>query len=159
MEHLFTPWRMDYISSVRKPGCIFCEMLEAGDDRASLIVRRSERAFLVLNRYPYTNGHLMAVPYRHAAGLDDLDPEETADVMALLSDALRALRSLFHPDGFNIGANMGRVAGAGVEGHVHMHVVPRWNGDTNFMPVFADTRVIPQALDETYGLLAGALGS
>lgn len=157
MEHLFTPWRMEYILSAKQPGCVFCNMLDAQDDRSLLILRRGQRAFLVLNKYPYNNGHLMAIPYRHVDTLEDLTPEELAEVMSLAVLGMRALRQVLHPEGFNMGANVGAVAGAGVKSHVHVHVVPRWQGDTNFMSVFADTRVIPQALSETYELLLVAL--
>lgn len=156
MERLFTPWRMAYIRSVHQEGCIFCDMLEV-DDRATLILHRGRHAFLVLNRYPYNNGHLMAVPYRHVDSLELLTTEELTEVMALTTLSLRVLRRAWQPEGFNIGINIGKVAGAGVKDHVHCHVVPRWSGDTNFMPLFADTRVIPQALEETYAELTGTL--
>jgi ATP adenylyltransferase len=149
MDYLFTPWRMEYIRSAKKDGCIFCEMLEQ-DDRVGLILQRGRLAFLVLNRYPYNNGHFMSVPYQHVDTLELLSDEEMAEMMALLTRGLTALRQAWNPEGFNIGANIGKVAGAGVKDHVHMHVVPRWAGDTNFMPLFAETRVIPQTLQETY---------
>lgn len=158
MDYLFTPWRMEYIRSSKQDGCIFCEMLER-DDRDALIVRRGRHAFLVLNRYPYNNGHFMSVPYRHVDSLENLSAEETAEMMALLAQGITALRKAFHPEGFNIGANIGKVAGAGVKDHVHMHVVPRWAGDTNFMPLFGETRVIPQTLEQTYDELKAALDS
>lgn len=158
MDTLFTPWRMAYIRSSKQDGCIFCDMLEM-DDRAALILLRGRHAFLVLNRYPYNNGHYMAVPYRHVDTLENLTAEETADMMALLSQGIVASRKAFKPEGFNIGANIGKVAGAGVKDHVHMHVVPRWAGDTNFMPLFGETRVIPQTLAETYDELKAALDS
>jgi ATP adenylyltransferase len=149
---------MEYIRSSKQDGCIFCEMLER-DDRDALIVRRGRHAFLVLNRYPYNNGHFMSVPYRHVDSLENLSAEETAEMMALLSQGIVALRKGFNPEGFNIGANIGKVAGAGVKDHVHMHVVPRWAGDTNFMPLFGETRVIPQTLEQTYDELKAALDS
>lgn len=153
MEHLFAPWRMDYILSAKQPECIFCDMLEEGDDRGPLILHRGQRAFLVLNKYPYNNGHFMSVPYRHVDTLEDLAPEELTEIMLLVAHGMRALRHLLHPEGFNIGANVGEVAGAGVKDHVHVHVVPRWSSDTNYMSVLAGTRVIPQALAETYDQL------
>lgn len=156
MEYLFTPWRMEYIRSAKKDGCIFCEMLEQ-DDREGLILYRGRHAFLVLNRYPYNNGHFMSAPYRHVGTLEALSGEEMAEMMALVTRGLTALRQAWNPEGFNIGANIGKVAGAGVKDHVHMHVVPRWLGDTNFMPLFAGTRVIPQTLEETYDELKAAL--
>jgi ATP adenylyltransferase len=156
MEYLFTPWRMEYIRSAKKDGCVFCEMLER-DDRAELILQRGRHAFLVLNRYPYNNGHFMSVPYRHVDTLELLSDEEMAEMMGLVTRGLTALRQAWDPEGFNIGANIGNVAGAGVKDHVHMHVVPRWAGDTNFMPLFAETRVIPQTLEETYDELNAVL--
>ncbi len=157
MKQLFTPWRMEYILSAKRPGCVFCNMLEAQDDRSLLILRRGQRAFLVLNKYPYNNGHLMAIPYRHVDTLEDLTPEELTEVMTLTTLGMRALRRVLRPEGFNMGANVGAVAGAGVKSHVHVHVVPRWEGDTNFVSVLGATRVIPQALSETYDLLLAEL--
>jgi len=157
MKHMWTPWRLEYILSDKQSGCVFCDMLEAEDDRESLILHRGEHAFLVLNKYPYNNGHLMVVPYRHVDTAEDLTPAEQADLMALLALSIRALRHSLSPEGFNIGANIGQVAGAGVKDHVHFHVVPRWAGDTNFMPLFAEVRVIPQALCDTYEQVKRAL--
>lgn len=157
MKHLWTPWRMEYIRQARRAGCIFCELLEAQDDRESLILHRGEHAYLVLNKYPYNNGHLMAVPYRHADAPEDLSPEETCGLASIVVLGIRALRASMKPEGFNLGANIGRVAGAGVEGHFHVHLVPRWTGDTNYMPIIAEVRVIPQALCETYDQLKRAL--
>jgi ATP adenylyltransferase len=159
MQQMWTPWRMAYIRRERRPGCIFCEMLDTEDDRGQLILHRSELAFLVLNKYPYNNGHLMAVPYRHMDTVEALTPEETVDMMSLVSLAVRALRRTSNPEGFNIGINIGKIAGAGVVDHVHIHVVPRWGGDTNFMPVLADVRLIPQDLHETYDELKAALAA
>lgn len=156
MEYLFTPWRMEYIRSAKTDGCIFCDMLEMAD-RDALILHRGGLAFLVLNRYPYNNGHFMSVPYRHVDTLESLTGEEMAEVMGLLARGLTALRRAWDPEGFNVGANIGKVAGAGVKDHVHMHAVPRWAGDTNFMPLFAETRVIPQSLEETYDEMKAAL--
>ncbi len=156
MDHLFTPWRMDYIRSSKNDGCIFCEMLEM-EDRAALILCRGRHAFLVMNRYPYNNGHFMAVPYRHVDTIELLAAEEMADVMTLLAAGVTALRRAWKPEGFNIGANIGRVAGAGVKDHVHLHVVPRWVGDTNFMSVLGETRVIPQTLEQAYDEVKAAL--
>ena len=156
MNTLWTPWRMAYIRREKRPGCIFCEMLEAGDDPAQLILHRGELAFLVLNKYPYNNGHLLAVPYRHVDTLEALTAEEATDMMAEVALGIRALRRASNPEGFNIGVNIGKIAGAGVIDHVHAHVVPRWGGDTNFMPVLGGTRVVPQALDDTAALLRDA---
>lgn len=157
MKHLFTPWRMEYILKAKQPGCVFCAMLEEKDDVTSLIVHRGERSFLVLNKYPYNNGHFMVVPYRHVDTLEELEPAELAEMMSLTTLGMRALRRTLRPEGFNFGANVGEVAGAGVKDHVHMHVVPRWSGDTNYMSVLSETRVIPQSLAETYKQLKEAL--
>jgi ATP adenylyltransferase len=157
MQQMWTPWRMPYIRREHRPGCIFCDMLEAQDDREQLVLHRSDLAFLVLNKYPYNNGHLMSVPYRHMDTLEELTPEETVDTMSLVNLGIRALRSTSRPEGFNIGVNIGKIAGAGVLDHVHIHVVPRWGGDTNFMPVLADVRLIPQHLSETYDELKAAI--
>lgn len=157
MKQMWTPWRLEYILSDKQAGCVFCAMLEAHDDRESLILYRGEHAFLVLNKYPYNNGHLMVVPYRHVDTPEGLTPAEQADLMGLLALSIRALRRSLNAEGFNIGMNIGQVAGAGVKDHVHIHVVPRWTGDTNFMPLFAEVRVIPQALGDTYEQVKAAL--
>jgi ATP adenylyltransferase len=157
MQQMWTPWRMAYIRREKRPGCIFCEMVDADDDSAQLILHRSELTFLVLNKYPYNNGHLMAVPYRHVDTLESLTVEEAADMMAEVSLGIRALRRASSPEGFNLGVNIGKIAGAGVIDHIHTHVVPRWGGDTNFMPVLADVRLIPQDLTETYVELRAAV--
>jgi len=149
-ERLWAPWRLEYIEEGSKlPGCIFCEKPTAGDDAAQLILHRGEAAYVLLNLYPYANGHLMVAPYRHVADPGDLEAAERAELWELFDRSLRALRVAFEPHGFNAGLNLGRVAGAGVEHHLHLHVVPRWNGDTNFMPVLADVRVMPEHLSRT----------
>jgi ATP adenylyltransferase len=137
-------------------GCIFCDKIRANrqSDRKNLVLLRGARAFLMLNLYPYANGHMMVAPYQHTGELDSLDGETLQEMMLLVGKGIRALRRLMKPQGFNIGANLGRAAGAGVDDHVHLHIVPRWGGDTNFMPVFAETRMIPELLPQTYaGLL------
>ena len=150
---------MSYVTSAGAPdaACVFCAVLSAGDDRRALILRRTPRAFLVLNAFPYATGHLLAMPLRHVARVEDVTRDEMAETMALVQDGVRALAEGYKPDGFNIGMNLGRVAGAGVPGHVHMHVVPRWNGDTNFMPVVAGTKVLPETLETTYDRLTALL--
>ena len=150
---------MSYVSSAGAPDatCVFCAALAAGDDRRALILRRAPRAFLILNTFPYATGHLLAMPLRHVARVDDATGEEMAETMSLVQDGVRALNAGYKPDGYNIGMNLGRVAGAGVPGHLHMHVVPRWNGDTNFMPVVADTKVLPESLETTYDRLTALL--
>ena len=150
---------MAYVSTAGGPeaACVFCAALAVGDDRRALILRRGRLAFLILNAFPYASGHLMAVITRHVGTLEAATAEELAEAMALIQSASRALGAAYHPDGFNVGLNQGRVAGAGVLGHLHLHLVPRWNGDTNFMPVIGDTRVLPEALEATYDRLAAAL--
>ena len=140
-------------------GCIFCDALAGGDDRRTLVLLRSPQAFLILNKYPYASGHVMAALSRHVGSLEEATPEELAQVMQLVQVAARALGRAYHPDGFNVGLNQGRLAGAGVPGHLHMHVVPRWSGDSNFMAVVGETRVLPESLDTTYDRLLSALGS
>lgn len=134
-------------------GCIFCSLPAGDDDEASLIVHRGERCYVVLNRFPYTNGHLMVAPFEHLARLQDLDTETVAEMMALGRRAMEAIDAAYAPQGYNVGFNQGRVAGAGFEHHIHMHVVPRWAADTNFMSVLADTRVMPQSLSDSYAAL------
>ena len=136
--------------------CIFCAKPAEDDDEANLIVHRGERCFVILNLFPYTNGHLMVAPYEHLATLQELDAETTAEMMALAQRAMVVLDEKYDPHGYNVGVNQGRVAGAGYEGHIHLHVVPRWAGDTNYMPVLADTRVMPQSLEQSYEALKGA---
>jgi ATP adenylyltransferase len=152
MERLWSPWRMEYIESAHDGDveCIFCELLHREDDEKSFILTRERHAFALLNAFPYNPGHLMVAPVRHVGEFEELTDEEMRDGDGLLKRAVRALREEMAPDGFNIGMNLGRVAGAGVPGHVHWHVVPRWNGDTNFMPVVGHTRVLPESLDDTY---------
>ncbi len=155
---IWAPWRLSYVKDAAKDNedeCIFCAKPAAGDDKANLIVHRGERCFVILNLFPYTNGHLMVAPYDHVASLADVDPETTAEMMALAQKAMDRLEAVYDPHGYNVGFNQGRVAGAGVEHHIHMHVVPRGGGDTNFMPVIADTRVMPQTLEQSYEALRG----
>jgi ATP adenylyltransferase len=150
---------MTYVATAGAPEnpCIFCAALDGPDERHSLILHRSTRAFLILNAYPYAVGHLMAAPVRHVAGLEAADSQELVETMTLVQVGIRALGAAYRPDGFNIGVNQGRVAGAGVLGHVHVHVVPRWNGDTNFMPVIAGTKVLSESLTSSYDRLRAAL--
>ena len=158
MNRLWAPWRMPYVAgSDPAAGCIFCLALHGTDDRKTLLLQREPRAFLILNAYPYASGHLMAVVNRHIGPLGDATRDELADAMTLVQAATAALRREYRPDGFNIGINQGRVAGAGLEDHLHVHVVPRWNGDTNFMPVLGDVKVLPEALEATYDRLKAAL--
>ena len=157
-ERIWAPWRLQYVKDASKDSadeCIFCAKPGEDDDEANLIVHRGERCFVILNLYPYTNGHLMVAPYEHTASLPELDADTVAEMMALAQRSMRLLESAYQPHGYNVGFNQGRVAGAGVEHHIHMHVVPRWGGDTNFMPVLADVRVMPQTLEQTYETLHG----
>jgi ATP adenylyltransferase len=160
MDRLFTPWRLDYVTAVSRAetGCIFCDALARIDDEP-LVVHRGDRAYVILNKYPYNNGHVMVVPHRHAAELGALDAGELAEMMALAQRAERALTDLYRPHGFNLGLNIGKPAGAGVLDHLHLHIVPRWNGDTNFITVFGDTRVLPEDLGATATRLRAAMGA
>jgi ATP adenylyltransferase len=154
MDRLWSPWRMEYIEShegeTGSGGCVFCSLLEQGDPDGERILHRGDAAFVTLAKYPYNPGHLLVLPVRHTGDLEDLAAEEGAEIHVLLQRSVRALREASAPDGFNVGLNLGRVAGAGIPGHLHWHVVPRWGGDTNFMPVVGETRVLPQLLSETY---------
>jgi ATP adenylyltransferase len=152
-EQLWAPWRLKYIEGADKAqGCIFCDFPAQGpaEDARNLIVHRGPHAYIILNAFPYSNGHLMVVPFRHTDTLDDYTDAEMLDVMRLTRLSRRLLKATFKPDGFNLGVNMGRVSGAGIADHLHWHIVPRWNGDTNFMTVLADVRVIPESLTVVY---------
>jgi ATP adenylyltransferase len=146
---LWAPWRIEYIRGPKPGECIFCAAAAGHDDAEHGVVHRGRRCLVMLNAFPYTSGHLMVAPHRHVAGLEDLDGDELAELTELTVRALGALRAAMAPDGFNLGVNLGTVAGAGFADHVHQHVVPRWEGDTNFMAVVGDTRVLPQALEDT----------
>ncbi|MEW6060212.1 MAG: HIT domain-containing protein [Actinomycetota bacterium] len=156
MDCIWSPWRMEYIRAARDEpqGCIFCDLPRCGDDSRARILARGGYGFAVLNNYPYNPGHLMVAPFEHVGDLEGLDSEEMLDIGRLLQASIRALREEMDPQGFNVGMNLGHVAGAGIPDHLHWHVVPRWNGDTNFMPVVGQTRVLPELLDETYLRLA-----
>ena len=153
MDPLWAPWRMRYIMNPKPEGCIFCTKPQAQDDGANHIVWRGESAFVMLNAFPYNNGHLLVSPYEHLADLEAVDPATLLEMMELCQDSIRVLKKRFNPEGLNLGLNLGAAAGAGVKDHVHLHVVPRWLGDTNFMPVVADVRVIPQSLDHAYAII------
>jgi len=153
MDYLWTPWRYQYIESAGScVECVFCRALKA-DDGAVFILYRGAQCFVILNRYPYTNGHLMVVANSHIADLDAASTDALNELMQLAQQAQRALASVYHPDGFNLGMNLGACAGAGVESHLHLHVLPRWKGDANFMSVTAETRVLPETLSQTYARL------
>jgi len=155
MKHIWAPWRMEYIQIKKPEGCILCEAAEQNSDVVNYILYRGGKNFVIMNRYPYNPGHLMIVPYRHIASLEELTDGELHEHFDIVSRSIKVLRQIFSPDGLNLGVNIGKVAGAGMEDHVHTHVVPRWQGDTNFMPVIADVRVVPEALAETYQKLKG----
>lgn len=158
MKRIWAGWRMKYVAGEKPHKCVFCETVRADDDAANRVLCRGNRTALVLNLYPYTNGHLLVVPYVHVGDLVDLDEETLAEMMRMTAKGVRVIRAAMSPDGFNVGLNLGRAAGAGIEDHVHIHIVPRWHGDTNFMPVLGDVRVIPEWLDDTYQKLLAALG-
>jgi ATP adenylyltransferase len=161
LERLWTPWRMQYVSGSGEPssGCLFCELPREDRDTENLLLQRGRYAFSLLNLYPYNSGHLMIAPYQHTGDLASLAPEVAADVFGLIQRSVAALSDEYQPDGYNIGMNLGRVAGAGVPDHLHVHVIPRWNGDTNFMPLTADTKVLPETLQQTYERLKRSLES
>jgi ATP adenylyltransferase len=158
-QRIWAPWRLPYVKDASKDSeaaCIFCIKPAEDDDEANLIVHRGERCFVILNLFPYTSGHLMIAPYDHLPALQALEADTVAEMMALAQRAMVVLENKYDPHGYNVGFNQGRVAGAGYEGHIHLHVVPRWAGDTNYMPVLADTRVMPQSLEQSYEALKGA---
>ncbi len=156
MERLWAPWRAEYIRNTcaqKNDGCLFCFLKECRTDQENLILYRGKKGFIVMNRFPYNSGHLMVAPYRHTANLQDLNDEEVRAIFNLIKKCVLALTREYQPQGFNIGANLGAVAGAGVTGHIHFHIVPRWQGDTNFMPLLAETKVISEHLTSTYNRL------
>ena len=151
MENLWSPWRMKYVTDTDNPdGCVFCIAPAQSDDLANLIVKRGKDCFAILNRYPYTSGHLMVVPFAHVSSIELLTPEVRAELFEMVNHAIGVLREVYHPDGFNVGINMGEAAGAGIAEHAHVHIVPRWAGDTSFMSTVGETRVIPEELGVTW---------
>ena len=157
-ERLWAPWRLDYIKGPKHDECIFCAKPQAGDDEAVYIVHRGENVFVILNAFPYNNGHVMLAPYRHVPSIEQLQEPELLELMTLAQATLGRLGDVYGPEGYNIGINQGRIAGAGVEDHVHLHIVPRWGADTNFMPVIGSTRVLPQSLSDSWKALHEAFG-
>lgn len=150
MDYLWTPWRYAYVSTADKvPGCVFCDKAER-DDHESLIIYRGKHNFIVLNKYPYTSGHVMVVPYAHLDELQKLPPEAAQEMMSLSQKMEGVLREVYSPDGINLGMNLGKAAGAGVAGHIHMHILPRWVADANFVTVIGETRILPEMLEETW---------
>jgi len=157
MDHLWSPWRYQYVSSAPATSeCIFCQKAEEHKDAENLVVWRGKHNFVLLNLYPYTSGHLMVAPYQHVALLEDAGAETVTDMMLIARQAEKHLRAVYHPEGLNIGMNIGRAAGAGIAGHIHMHVLPRWTADANFMTTVAETRIIPEDIQVTYQKLSRA---
>ena len=154
---LWAPWRIEYITGDRSAGCVFCAAAQGQGDDAALVLERGDRCFTMLNAFPYASGHAMVLPYRHVADLLELEQDEVGELMHLARRCIGALRAVMAPAGFNVGLNLGEAAGAGIAEHLHLHIVPRWAGDTNFMPVLADTHVIPQALEATREALTAEL--
>lgn len=158
MEHLWAPWRMEYILNAdEEEGCVFCNRIERENDRDDLILFRGKHSFIIMNKFPYNNGHLMVVPNRHVADFTQLSSEEHLEMAELLSLSIQALKKAMNPHGYNIGMNLGRVAGAGIDEHLHYHIVPRWNGDTNFMPIIGETKVISEGLSASYSKIQKAI--
>ncbi|MHB8917394.1 MAG: HIT family protein [Desulfocucumaceae bacterium] len=156
MERIWAPWRTVYVGKDHGSSCIFCDKLNSDRDAENYVLCRGDKTFVLLNLYPYNNGHLLIAPKRHVGDLSDLEKDEMLELGLVTQDMVRLLRSAFNPEGFNVGVNLGKIAGAGVPGHFHIHVVPRWGGDTNFMPVIGDVRVISEGLDLTYKKLTEA---
>jgi len=157
MEHIWAPWRIEYIQMEKPEGCILCQKPRENKDAINYILYRGDKNFVIMNTYPYNPGHLMIAPYRHVANLEELTNDELHEHFEIVSRSIKLLRQAFNPDGFNMGINIGKVAGAGIVDHFHTHIVPRWQGDTNFMPVISDARVLPEALAETYKKLKDKL--
>lgn len=157
MEQLWAPWRIQYVTRPKETGCILCQKSKENKDETNFILHRSQNNFIILNAFPYNPGHLMIAPYRHIANLQDLSDGEVTDHFNLVKKSLALLKEILNPDGFNIGLNIGKVAGAGIEEHLHTHIVPRWQGDVNFMPVLSNTRVISEELAATYKKLRVAI--
>jgi len=155
MEHIWAPWRIEYILMEKPGGCILCEKPEEAKDTRNYILYRGDKNFIMLNSYPYNPGHLLVTPYRHVGSLEELTEDERNEHFELVSRSVTVLRETFNPGGFNIGANIGKIAGTGIDDHFHSHIVPRWQGDTNYMTVLPDVRIVPQALAETYQKLKG----
>ena len=153
MDRLWAPWRDKFILCEKEPGCFLCRTARENRDRRNLILFRGEKCFVILNRYPYNNGHVMIAPYRHAGKLEELKADELTELMTMAQLCVKALKSGLKPQGINLGMNLGKVSGAGVADHIHLHLVPRWQGDTNFMPIFAQTKVVSVGLADTYRLL------
>lgn len=155
MKRIFAPWRYKYVSDPDAEGCIFCNAVSSDDDRKSGVLFRGKFSFVIINKYPYNNGHVMVAPYKHTGNFGDLSKEEMLEMSTLIQKWQEVLKKAMKPEGFNIGMNLGRIAGAGFEEHLHYHLVPRWGGDTNFMPIIGETKVVPMSIDEAHELLLG----
>ncbi|MBI4040370.1 MAG: HIT domain-containing protein [Deltaproteobacteria bacterium] len=153
MKQIWAPWRLEYIKNKKEAGCVFCACVRKKNKKEALILAQEPLSFVILNKYPYTCGHLMVIPLRHVPTLEDLSSEEGLEIFLVIQQVMKILKKVFKPQGFNVGVNVGRAAGAGIEGHVHFHIVPRWSGDSNFMPVIGKTRVLPASLQKIYDQL------
>jgi len=158
LERIWAPWRSVYVGGSHGEGCVFCEKLQSDEDEANLVLLRGEKTIILMNLYPYNNGHLLIMPKRHVGDIAELNGEEMSELFVMTQKMIKVLR-VFNPEGFNVGANIGKIAGAGVPGHFHIHVVPRWGGDTNFMPVIGDVRVVSESLEVTFKKLKESLES
>jgi len=156
MKILWAPWRIKYILG-KKEGCIFCDKVKENKDRENYVLLRGKNAFVMLNTFPYSNGHLMVAPYKHVPDFESLEKDVLGELMGLVKTCTQILKKALKPEGFNVGINLGKVAGAGVEGHIHIHIVPRWGGDTSFISTVGNTKIIPESLDDTYRKLLSAL--
>jgi ATP adenylyltransferase len=156
MKRIFAPWRYKYIKNPDSEGCIFCRAVSSDDDRKSGVLFRGEFSFVIMNKYPYNNGHIMVAPYKHTGNFGDMNEDEMLELSVNIRKWQEVIKKAMKPDGFNIGMNIGRIAGAGFENHLHYHLVPRWSGDTNFMPIIGETKVVPISIDEAYDILLEA---
>jgi len=156
MKRIFAPWRYKYIKNPDSEGCIFCRAVSSNDDRKSGVLFRGEFSFVIMNKYPYNNGHIMVAPYKHTGNFGDMNEDEMLELSVNIRKWQEVIKKAMKPDGFNIGMNIGRIAGAGFENHLHYHLVPRWSGDTNFMPIIGETKVVPISIDEAYDILLEA---
>jgi len=150
LKIIWAPWRIKYILMPKFKKCLFCKVIKEKKDSKNFIIERGKFSFVILNKFPYSNGHIMIVPYKHTSDLEELDLESLTEIMSFAQKYIKILKLKMKPDGFNLGFNIGKVAGAGIEDHIHLHIVPRWNGDTNFMPVLSNTKVIPESLESVY---------
>lgn len=161
MNRLFSPWRSQYIASFREPSsdnaCLFCDAATSENDAANLVLLRRDTCYVMMNLYPYNSGHILIIPYRHTPWLKELTKNENAEILGVTSLMIEAINEVMHPEGYNVGANLGRAAGAGIDQHIHFHVVPRWTGDTNFMPTLADTKLVSEDIRKTYKKLRAAV--